>query len=1006
MSRTLQLPNEEETKLKLIIPLLQSRGVQLTELEFETTFSFQAGRRPIQISSVNRHKSGAKARLDILVKRNGRNLLIVEAKAGGLELTDDDRDQATSYARLVHPIAPYAIVTNGYLWKLFDSVSREELVPANLDPSADGLQIVLPQQDRDDALSLFLTASPENLSAFSRAQVSDYMKPLLGSRSDLTKKFVPELHVRRSGLDDELREFFQQTSHSALVVVGNSGLGKTCALCDLTLTLVDDAVPVIFFTGVSLADSLLDQLAAEFNWTFADEASPIDCIKRLRRLRLPRPVTIVVDAIDEWQYPSRVADLLLILRHASADVVRLVLSCKSDTWPLFLQQGGSPTGIEAFLHRPRAGHTISLDAFSNHEFGEALDHYRELFGFGGRIEDQVLDEAQRNPFLLRVAFQVACTAGLTSISFSATQLFEEYFLQIIRSTPRSDVAAATLAAVAQVLFEQNSDFSNESDVRSALRLSINDQIDPALFERNVLVRRRKGVANEIGFYFPQLQSFVAAFLGLRWPECEPEEFRNAIESCQPGTQMETVAFYYRHASEAHKRVVDAPIYDAALRYLEIYTQIVGNEFTALRARFPGCESDRVGFIGELQFSNRSLRYFGFRAIGNGDPPVLLLPADEQRDHSNLAYIFGAKQLHWVGGGINGDGDVVQHDQVLRREILPVIDGLLKGGDLIEDMTPQLAGELVVALIQRAGFEWGNPPCIYEVLGRFCDPRTRRPILPIDLDDIDEALLRGRYYDQFRLERSDTKRRERRKAGNLDGSLTWGREDYEWIEAQADRAFNLGEPFSERYGVDLNLEKFTLVMSRAIGTLRKYDQTLSESGFVSLQVDRVNAWPAERKEEVQSAVCALWRAFLQEYQRLLEVNFPTLKDSFGLYSEFPLRVRVMIERWRPDSYGGGSWDVTLFKSHTTGPDNEVIPCDAVIEQQGRNWRVFVDGAEVAVDSIERTSISNWTRSSTGNPLKVSLQTPLRQLVYDQLRREFSAARAELLRRYGVGLETFE
>ena len=54
---------------------------------------------------------------------------MVEVKAPDEKLTDDDRDQAISYARLVHPIAPFALVTNGRDdWKLYDSITKD-LIP-------------------------------------------------------------------------------------------------------------------------------------------------------------------------------------------------------------------------------------------------------------------------------------------------------------------------------------------------------------------------------------------------------------------------------------------------------------------------------------------------------------------------------------------------------------------------------------------------------------------------------------------------------------------------------------------------------------------------------------------------------------------------------------------------------------------------------------------------------------------------------------------------------------
>jgi hypothetical protein len=125
-------------------------------------------------------------------------------------------------------------------------------------------------------------------------------------------------------------------------------------------------------------------------------------------------------------------------------------------------------------------------------------------------------------------------------------------------------------------------------------------------------------------------------------------------------QRETLAFYYRHASEVQQRIVDGPVHEAALNYLNNYVRIIESEFPALHHRFPGCSTSKTGFIGELSFSRGGLRYYGFREIGDNDPRVLFIPADEQREgsrygnHSNLPYLFGADRLHWVGHVTTGD----------------------------------------------------------------------------------------------------------------------------------------------------------------------------------------------------------------------------------------------------------------------------------------------------------------------------------------------------------------
>jgi hypothetical protein len=100
---------EEEIKVKYVLPWLEKSGVALHEMQLERTFSLKIGRQSVLAGQAQPRKSDiVSGRLDILVQREGRNLLIVETKADGLELTDDDRDQAISYARLVHPIAAYS----------------------------------------------------------------------------------------------------------------------------------------------------------------------------------------------------------------------------------------------------------------------------------------------------------------------------------------------------------------------------------------------------------------------------------------------------------------------------------------------------------------------------------------------------------------------------------------------------------------------------------------------------------------------------------------------------------------------------------------------------------------------------------------------------------------------------------------------------------------------------------------------------------------------------------
>src|SRR5438552_3235848 len=123
--------NEEEIKVRYVLPWLGGTGLDISDLQFERTFSVKLGRQTIQVQG-EKTRGTAGGRLDILIRRNDQNLLVVETKASDVALTDDDRDQAISYARLVHPIAPYAVVTNGTEYQLYDSITKERINPSDI----------------------------------------------------------------------------------------------------------------------------------------------------------------------------------------------------------------------------------------------------------------------------------------------------------------------------------------------------------------------------------------------------------------------------------------------------------------------------------------------------------------------------------------------------------------------------------------------------------------------------------------------------------------------------------------------------------------------------------------------------------------------------------------------------------------------------------------------------------------------------------------------------------
>ena len=241
--------NEEQAKLDRLKPYLDSLGLNRADLVFEKSFTLTIGTNRVTVNR-KRRQGEVGGRLDTLVTHNGLPLFVVELKEESHDLNDDDSDQAVSYARLVHPIAPYALVTNTKVYRLYETISKAEIQPGQFKLQS-GYDLILPDETRNQALDFFLGYSTDNLVRFCEAQVAEQMKPLIGSPEDISKKFIPELAVENEAVGKELAAF-ESGDQAAFLLVGESGVGKTNALCLYARARLAAGKPTLFYTGGAL----------------------------------------------------------------------------------------------------------------------------------------------------------------------------------------------------------------------------------------------------------------------------------------------------------------------------------------------------------------------------------------------------------------------------------------------------------------------------------------------------------------------------------------------------------------------------------------------------------------------------------------------------------------------------------------------------------------------------------------------------------------------------------
>lgn len=120
MSATNQPKNEAtfEAHLGAVLKtLFPAGGVSVTH-QFQ--FSLRLGHHDKKIDG--RKGWVSKGRLDVLLSSGSEHAAVLELKHEDLDLTDDDRDQGLSYARLLQPMPPLVIVSNGRVTRFYTTI--------------------------------------------------------------------------------------------------------------------------------------------------------------------------------------------------------------------------------------------------------------------------------------------------------------------------------------------------------------------------------------------------------------------------------------------------------------------------------------------------------------------------------------------------------------------------------------------------------------------------------------------------------------------------------------------------------------------------------------------------------------------------------------------------------------------------------------------------------------------------------------------------------------------
>lgn len=119
-----QMYSEDDCAENIVVPFLLRLGFQKANIRRKVTVTGPSGSR-------------LRKQADIVIGIDQNSLAVIEVKKLRHRLAEEDANQALSYARLVRPPAPLAILTNGRSWEVYtlfdDAVQSLEGVPTKCD---------------------------------------------------------------------------------------------------------------------------------------------------------------------------------------------------------------------------------------------------------------------------------------------------------------------------------------------------------------------------------------------------------------------------------------------------------------------------------------------------------------------------------------------------------------------------------------------------------------------------------------------------------------------------------------------------------------------------------------------------------------------------------------------------------------------------------------------------------------------------------------------------------
>jgi hypothetical protein len=213
--------------LTSVFPTFKTVNVQ-----HQKSFSIKFGHHNVNVDLKEPSNYPARAIFDVLLTIEDKNIILLELKKEGLQLTREDVSQGLSYARLIDQMPPLTLISNGKENWFYNTYTKERIDTTNVDLAFiqeltdNTFQLAI--NDFKDAVNLLLNKEPELFSKVINQITEVKFNRLFGTVEDFTKPICLDFQIQRQCLT-EIQTLFNK-GVTLVGVIGSAFSGKTNVL--------------------------------------------------------------------------------------------------------------------------------------------------------------------------------------------------------------------------------------------------------------------------------------------------------------------------------------------------------------------------------------------------------------------------------------------------------------------------------------------------------------------------------------------------------------------------------------------------------------------------------------------------------------------------------------------------------------------------------------------------------------------------------------------------------